>query len=360
MNGRCVFTDNYETIYERMKAKYEELSGAEFDQASDIAIRLRVLAGEIFNAQSHLEWLRRQMFPSTATGEYLDYIAQQRGLSRRPAAKATGYLVFSVTESPAEPVFIPAGTVVATAEASPIRIYTTEDAELRSDYQYVSVPAEAEEAGFRGNIPGGLATVPVNVPPEIDVVYNSSPFHGGFDEEADETLRGRIKDSYLCAPNAMNAAYYIQLAMSVDGVEKAGVVPYARGAGTFNIYVCGNDGEVEQEIIDRVDALIQSRREVDADVQVRNAIALPYDLYVTVEPMAGYTQQEITEIITAAFEEYLSALPAGGKIYLSSLGKYLLETGCIETYRFDTMMYNAQASGSQYFTDGEINIEVAT
>ena len=48
----------------------------------------------------------------------------------------------------------------------------------------IQYSTEAEEAGFRGNIPGGLATVPVNVPPEIDAVYNSSPFHGGFDEEA--------------------------------------------------------------------------------------------------------------------------------------------------------------------------------
>ena len=59
MNGRCVFTDSYESIYERMKAKYEELSGADFDEGSDIAIRLRVLAGEIFNAQSGMEWGKR-------------------------------------------------------------------------------------------------------------------------------------------------------------------------------------------------------------------------------------------------------------------------------------------------------------
>lgn len=358
MNGRCVFTDSYESIYERMKAKYEELSGADFDEGSDIAIRLRVLAGEIFNAQSGMEWLKRQMFAATACGEYLDHIAQERGLTRRPPAKASGTLYFTVTEAPSEPIFIPAGTVVATNEASPVRIYTTEDSEIPRMALSAEVPAEAENTGFRGNIAGGLATVPVNMPPEINAVTNVFPFHGGFDGETDETLRKRIRDTYTCMPNGMNKAFYIQLAESVEGVEKAGAVPYARGMGTCNVYVCGSNGAVSQETLGAVNDLLQSKRSIVADIQVLNANSLMYDLNVTVKQTAGYSSREVTDLCTSAFEEYLSSLPVGGRVYLSALGKYLLETGCIENYEFDMSMNNVTAPGSQYFVSGDVTIEV--
>ena len=89
-------TETYEQIYQRMKTRWQEESGAVCDEASDIAIRLRVLAGEIYNMQTETEWLKRQMFPATATGVYLDYFAEQRGLSRREAVKARGAVSFRV------------------------------------------------------------------------------------------------------------------------------------------------------------------------------------------------------------------------------------------------------------------------
>ena len=42
--------ETYDEIYRRMSEKYTAESGFEIDPSSDIAIRLRVLAGEIYNA----------------------------------------------------------------------------------------------------------------------------------------------------------------------------------------------------------------------------------------------------------------------------------------------------------------------
>lgn len=107
--------ETYEEIYQRMCERYRQESGAPFDEASDIAIRLRVLAGELYNMQTSMEWLKRQLFPSKATGEFLDRFAQQRGLVRRSASKATGKLRFSVNEVKLSPVVIPAGTEIGRA-----------------------------------------------------------------------------------------------------------------------------------------------------------------------------------------------------------------------------------------------------
>ena len=71
--------ERYESIYERMKDRYETLCGESVDESGDVAIRLRVLAGELYNMQTALEWHKRQMFADTASGEYLDHLAAQRG-----------------------------------------------------------------------------------------------------------------------------------------------------------------------------------------------------------------------------------------------------------------------------------------
>ena len=358
MKERCIFTETYNQIYERMKNNYIESSDNNFDEASEIAVRMKVMAGEIFNAYSSLEWLKRQMFASSASGEYLDYIARERGIERRQATKAKGVLTFSVEEASSDPILIPRGTVVVTPGSNPLRFYTTEDAVLPLMTMSVSVNAEAEVAGFAGNILAGINFLPVSVPAEIVQIRNNSRFVGGADTETDSSLRERIKDTYYCVPNGMNKAYYQQLAKTVDGVKKVGVVSFARGAGTINVYVSGNEDDISQAVVDEVAQVIQSKREINLDVQVFAAVKSPYNLNVTVKAKAGYTQNDVTELITQAFEEYLSTIPMGGKLYLSSLGKYLLETGCIENYEFDMSMTNAIVPGSQYFVSGETVIEV--
>ena len=51
-----------------MKLRYEQESGSTIDEVSETAIRLKVLAGEIYSAQVNLEWLKNQMFADTASG----------------------------------------------------------------------------------------------------------------------------------------------------------------------------------------------------------------------------------------------------------------------------------------------------
>ena len=44
--------ETYDEIYGRMKNAYEHETGDSFNEVSDIAIRLKVLAGEIFKLQA--------------------------------------------------------------------------------------------------------------------------------------------------------------------------------------------------------------------------------------------------------------------------------------------------------------------
>lgn len=349
--------ETYDEIYTRMKEKYEEESGYSLDDTSDIAIRLRTLAGEIYNAECSLDWLKRQMFAETATGERLDYLAAQRGLTRKPATKANGSLVFSVNETLDYPITIPAGTVAATNGETPIRVYTTEAAQLPQATYSVTVPAEAEQAGYSGNIAYGTAEVPVSLPAGIDRVTNNV-FRNGADEEGDETLRLRIKDSYINRPNAANSAFFRQLACTVDGIDKAGTVERLDGVGSVGVFVARNDYDVSDEALAEATRLLVANRPIGSAVSVLRATYVDYDLDVTVTAKAGYEAEEVEQLITNAFTDYIASLPVGGTLYLSNLGKYLFDTGCIENYEFDGSMISETISGSQFFRPGDITIEV--
>ncbi len=355
---RCFFTETYDEIYDRMKSAYERESGAQFDEASDIAIRLKVLAGEIYNAEVNMEWIKRQMFIETATGESLDCFARQRGLERKSATKAQGEMTFYIDEVTDHSISIPKGTVVATSDEEPIRFVTTEDEEITQGNTLVSIYAEAEQAGSSGNVATGRVTVAVSAPAEIDSVKNRMPFIDGADEETDDELRERIRDSYLKLPNGTNAAYYEQLALTVDGITKAGAVGKARGTGTVNVYVSGNGVKAPVSAVSEAQTLISSKRELNVDVKVEAADLVAFDLDVTVYKKGEYTSDEVKQKCKEAFSEYINSLDIGGRLYLSGLGKYLLDTGCLENYEFNATMNDMTISKSQCFTVGNVDILV--
>lgn len=350
--------ETYDEIYERMKKKYEQESGAQFDEASDIAIRLKVLAGEIYNANVNMEWIKNQMFVETATGERLDYIARQRGLERKPAQKAQGEITFFISEPIDHTIIIPKGSVAATAEEIPRRFVTTVDEEITQGNTLVSVYAEAEKAGSSGNAVYGAVTVAVDVPSEIEWVKNREAYVGGTDEESDEELRKRIRDSYLRLPNGTNAAYYEQLALTVGGIAKARAVGKTRGNGTVNVYVSGEGKSAASAAVNKAQTLISSKRELNVDVLVENAGLVDFDLDVTVYKREEFSDSEIKEKCKVAFNEFIRLLGIGEKLYLSALGKALLDTGCILNYEFNVEMSDTSIAASQCFKAGNVSVLV--
>ena len=82
--------ESYEDIVKRMEDAYREESGQEVEAVSDLGLRLRVLAGELYRLQAGMDWLWRQAFPQTATGEQLDRHGAQRGLARREGLPRPG------------------------------------------------------------------------------------------------------------------------------------------------------------------------------------------------------------------------------------------------------------------------------
>ena len=107
--------ESFERILQRMEEEYERESGCKVEDVSEAGIRLRVLAGELYRLSASLDWLERQAFPQTATGEQLDLHGAQRGVVRREAVKAGGTVTFSRYLPLAFDLVVPQGTVCATS-----------------------------------------------------------------------------------------------------------------------------------------------------------------------------------------------------------------------------------------------------
>ncbi len=76
------------------------------------------------------------------------------GSALRPTDKARGFAMF--TNLIPDQTTIPAGTLLRTSAAQPVRFITLSDATLPGQIgQTVEVAIEAVEAGFEGNVPGG-------------------------------------------------------------------------------------------------------------------------------------------------------------------------------------------------------------
>ncbi len=255
------------TIYERMRTVFAEETGFVPNDGCDMMVRLYALAAEVQSLLAQADWVLDQSFPQTAQGQYLDYHAETRALTRLPAAKAAGVLRFSAPSAAVTDYEIEAGSVAMTTGG--VRFETTEKATLQKGETYVDVPARAVEAGANGNAIADAVHIMSVYPVGITQCTNPEAFSGGSGEESDEKLRERVMESYKRLPNGANAAFYEQEAMSFPNVAAAKAVGRARGIGTVDVYVSTHAGAPGEALLGEIEAALQKKREIAVDVEVK-------------------------------------------------------------------------------------------
>ncbi len=330
--------DSYDTVLQRMQDEFRELSGFNADDASDIGIRLRILAGEMYSLWSGLEWLKRQAFPSTAEGAQLEEHALQRGLERKGAVCSQGSITFGREPALDYDVLIPAGTICATSGESGVQFVTTEDVTLKAGSLSVTAKARSAEGGAGTNAAEGKVNVLVSAPAGILSAINETAFTGGMDAESDEELRARILQSYAMISNGTNAEFYREAALKHDGVYSVGVQPRANGPGTVALYLGAKGAAASAEVIEEVRAELENLREINVDVQVSAATLAECTVSVYIKPLEQHTFESAKAAAEEAVREYFSGLAVGESVVLAFLGKKLLETGMITNYLFESAL----------------------
>ncbi|MBW7572712.1 baseplate J/gp47 family protein [Caproiciproducens faecalis] len=318
-----------------MQNQFTSLAGYAPDDASDIGIRMKVLAGEIYSIGSAVDWLKMQTFAQSAQGEQLELRAQERGLTRKQAVASSGMLTFRRITPLWYDALIPAGTVCATSGDQPVRYITTEDAILKNGELSIEVSARAEQGGKIGNTQPGTVTVMVTPPAALESVTNTSAFTGGEDSESDSELRSRLMQSYASISNGTNAAFYRECALKYDGVYSVGVVPRENGAGTVGLYLGGRGTVPLQEVIDKVQSGLNLLREVNVDVKVAAAQTVAVDVDIAVTPVDTVSVQDAQAACEQAVREYFDELSVGEPVIVTALGVKVFATGKIKNYLFN-------------------------
>lgn len=319
-----------EEIFAEMKGTLEEKTGVAISCGGDMYIRLYALAEQLYSLWVQADWLKKQSFPQTAEGEYLDYHAQMRGLQRLEATKATGELRFSVPSAAASELSVPAGTVCRTQAG--IEFETDEDAVVAAGETYCDVAATSMSAGSSGNVPAGSVIVMTQAPVGISSCVNTESFSGGSDVEADEELRERVIGSYKRLPNGANAAYYEMQVLDTDGVDAVAVLPKHRGVGTVDVIFSTADGVPSVSMIERLQSILDEKREMCVDVLVRAPQEVSVDVGIGISVTDGYGFEAVASNARAALTEYFSGGLLGTDILLAKLGSIVFEVEGVANY----------------------------
>ena len=310
-------------IYERMRAIFAEEAGFVPNDGCDAMVRLYALASEVQSLLAQADWVLDQSFPQTAVGQYLDYHAETRALTRLPAAKAAGVLRFSAPSAAVTDYEIEQGNVAMTSGG--VRFETTKKAVLLKGETYVDVPASAVEAGASGNAIAGAIHLMSVYPVGITQCVNPEAFSGGSDEESDEKLRERVLASYKRLPNGANAAFYEQEAMSFPNVAAAKAVGRARGIGT-----------------------------VDVEVKAPTEKTVNMSAELTAEQ--GWTMQEITDAVTAALQAYFTGERLGEAVYTAKLANILYGVEGVKNCHLLTPSADVSVSATELPVLGTVTI----
>lgn len=319
-----------EEFYEQMMEDFASRTGVTLVDSCDLAARMYALAAQIYAMQVYSDWVRRQCFPQTATGEELDRHAQMRSLERKQATRAEGVVRFFAGESSELIRTIPYGTVCMTPGL--VRYETVETGLLLAGEMWADVKVRAVEPGAGGNAATGTVTEMAVAPVGIVSCVNPAPCSGGVDEEDDESLRERVLHSFRYLPNGANAAYYRQLAMADDEVAQAVVISRPRGVGSVDVVVASHAGVPGQELLDRLQSVMEAQREIAVDLVVRAPETMGVTVSVQVQEKTGYDAETVRERVKSALTEYFSGEIMGQNILRAKLGSVIYGCEGVENY----------------------------
>jgi len=316
-----------------------------------------------------LEQVVAQGYVRTATGRWLDLKAAELGLQRQAARRTEGRIRFWREEAGTE-VRIPAGTILAT-QTSPggdrLRYQTIAEAVLPSEALSVLVPVAAETPGARYNLPVGQVSEILTPIPGIDGISQDPDWITlpGADEEPDERLRQRCLLRWAELGGATRDAY-IAWAMAVPGVADVQVLDrFPRGPGTVDVVILGPSGLPGNDLVAAVQAHVDARRPICADVLVRGPrpVQRPVGVTAYLPAVGGQEAAVRAEIMARLGRMFASqgddALRIGQWPYRSRIASAALSVSPVVNALVAEPAQDQVLAPDEWFVPTEITVSVA-
>lgn len=313
-----------ETVYNALKHEFELSGNVTVWEDSDTAIKLKVVASEIARLLDIADDYQNQIFPATASREFLEKHGEARGVLRKPATKATGTVVFYCKGTPAADILIKEGTMLSSSKAGEA-YQTTEDLTIQAGSASGIVPVVSVEAGRKTNLAPNYIDTVITPITGIERVTNLDKISGGLDQEDDEAYRKRVVEGYKKLTNGANLSYYEEFAKKNQNVYYAKAVFNAEASNEIFVYVQNFDRTITDAAIAELQSEIETVKEAGLSVVVKRAEnkIVPVTLFISIDNLAnGDVYKSIAE---DAVEKSFNSLGIGQRISPAKICRDLLK-----------------------------------
>jgi uncharacterized phage protein gp47/JayE len=288
---------------------------------SDHFVRATGIATVVEELYSKLAWVFRQAYPDLADDDNMEKMANERGLTRKPAAAAAGTVRFNGTAG----VSIPSGQQVATAQGV---VFSATQAATVGVGGTVDVSAAAVVAGASGNLSANTPATVSAPPAGIASAATILTMTGGDDVESYDSLLLRLLLDLSEEAQGGNDTDYERWARSVPGVARAYVFPLRRGVGTVDVVPMPASGLPSAPLLASVQAVLDEKRPTGM-LPVYGVMALaPTPVYANVTAVlqlaAGYTLATVQPLVEAAIASVFAQLEPGQTLNRNQLIKAIL------------------------------------
>jgi len=225
------------TIVDRIVSDFETLIDGigTLLRRSTLKVMAKVIAGAVHIMWGFLEYMAKQLFISTAEGDYLDKIAAEYGIARSAGDYAEG----TVTATGTNGSVIPVGTEL---QSDSDVVYIVQD-EATIAGGSASLNIKARDRGSDANELSGVTLTFVSpiVGVNTTATIGADGLVDGSDEETDDELRTRVLFKKRNAPHGGAEHDYIIWALEYPGVTRAWVFSLYNGAGTVGLAFVRDD-----------------------------------------------------------------------------------------------------------------------
>lgn len=252
-----------------------------------------------------------ETFVVTATGEYLDYRAQETGLERIEATKAI--VRARLTREDGSPFSVAMGSRFSSIGDDPV-YYTVIAAEEEGIFRL-----QAEIAGESGNKYIGVL-LPLNNFNGLAEAMVTEILIPARDTETDEELRKRIIDSKEIVTFGGNIMDYYYLTSGIQGVGAVQIYPVWNGGGTVRLVILDDTYKAANVVlVERVQQMIDPTSNQQgigyAPIGHQVTVAAPTNKTIDVEfeltLNLGVSYPQLADTIHQVIEDYFDKVRRG-------------------------------------------------
>lgn len=291
----------------------------------------------------------KETYIKTASGEFLDYRAIERGTSRYPATQTEAKAkVLNDKKEPLNNVQI--GDKFASIGDSPIFYAVTKV----NDDLTVELTAEVKGSSANSYIGQILPVTPNDLLSWAEITEITAPAR---DVESDDHLRARLLSSQSWIAYGGNVADYLDMTSKIDEVGAAQIYPTWNGGGTVKVVILNNDlmpasASLVQKVKNTLDPEDKQAEGYGlAPIDHAVTVTAPEELIVNVDISVKLDDTKVTryvkDSITKAVESYFQSLRKDWADITQKLGRGYQET-----------IYRSKILSQVMLTEGVINAKL--